>query len=246
MRVPRPVKWSVAVLVLTPPAFFAGLALSGLSRLALPLLPTIVLYPAYFLLVLKNRLKEAVMLVLGWALVLTLLMIWATISFGEELGHVVIRGPEYRDEMFHWILTGEGPEGDPRLFIAPKIREIAVFSLASFATLGFAGLLMGAILLNYMNYYVGALILHAAPGSEVIVAILAWPIYAIIRVPGYVCLGVALSRLSLNLVRERRLKFGEVRRLIHIAALLIAMDFLLKGTIANALYQPLLKAHTRI
>ncbi len=238
--------WGLASLAATPPAFALGLFLAKVHTILLPLLPTLAVYPSFLLMVVKNRLREAVALVLAWALILTVLMAYATTAYGEGLGGLVIRGEAYRDEMFEWIRTGLGPEGDPRLFLVPKIKEIVIFSAAALATAGFAALLMGAVLLNYMNYYVGCLLLHAVPGAEIAVALLSWPIYAIIRVPGYVCLGTALSRLTVNLVRERRLKASEVKKLLYIAAVLIALDFLLKGTMANAFYQPMLKQLTRV
>ncbi len=246
MRVSKPVRISLIALAVTPLAFGLGLLLASVHPVMLPLLPTLALYPAYIVLVLKNRLRLTVVTVLAWALILTVLMVLATLTYGERVGAIVIKGPEYKEEMFHWMRTGKGPEGDPKLFLAPKVRELLVFSLASFATAGFAGLLMGAILLNYMNYYVGMLLLHAVPGAELLVALLSWPIYAILRVPGYVCLGVALSRLCVNLARERKLKIGEVKSLLKVAVILIALDFILKGTVANAFYRPLLRELTSV
>ena len=239
-KLSKPARWILITLAATVPAFLVGFYAAYIHPILLPLIPTIALYPAYYLLVSKNRLKEAVVLVVAWALLLTFLMAGFTVMYGEGIAPLVIKGESYKEEMFHWIKTGEGPEGDPRLFIVPKIREIIVFSVAAFVTAGFVALLMGAILLNYMNYYVGSLILHALPGAELQVALLSWPIYAILRVPGYVCLGVALSRLAINLIREWRLKFGEVRKLLYVALVLIVLDFILKGTVANTFYQPIL------
>jgi hypothetical protein len=131
--------------------------------------------------------------------------------------------------------------------VVPKLREIAVFSAATFASAGFLGLLMGAILLNYMNYYVGNLLLAAKPGALLQVALLSWQVYAVVRVVGYTLLGVALTRVALQLFRQRRLVVeGEVRRLLAWALALIALDFVLKATLANSAYQPLLKELTRV
>ncbi len=233
------------VLSATAVAAVLGLWLARIHPVLLPLLPVLAVYPAYLWLVRENRLLEAAALVLEWALVLTLAVIGATLQYGDRLAPLIIHGEAYRQEMFRWVATGMGPEGDPSLFMAPKIRELVVFSVAAAATLGFAALLMGAILLDYMNFYVGSLILAAKPGAAPLVAALAWPIYAILRVPGYVFLATALTRITYVALRERRLTVErEARRLLLYAAVLIALDFILKATVANAFYQPLLKELT--
>ena len=228
-------------------AFFIGLFAASASPLLLPLLQVLPLYPAYLSLVSRGQLRRAAALVLLWALLMTLLMAWAAYTSGESLGGRVLMGESYKQEMFDWIRTGKGPEGDPSLFVVPKLREIAIFSAATFASAGFLGLLMGAILLNYMNYYVGNLLLAARPGALLQVALLSWQVYAIARVVGYTLLGVALTRVVLQLLRRRRpVLEGEVRKLLAWALALIALDFLLKAALANSLYQPLLKELTEL
>jgi len=228
-------------------AFFLGFQLAKIHPILLPLLPTLAAYPAYIWLVKENRLLEASALILEWALAVTLAMIGATLLYDGALGPLVLKGEPYRAEMFRWVATGKGPEGDISLFLAPKIRELVVFSAAAAATLGFAALLMGAILLDYMNYYVGSLILAAKPGAALQVALLAWPIYAILRVPGYVFLATALTRIVYVAVKEKKVVVEpQSRKLLLYAAVLIALDFVLKSTIANAFYQPLLKSLTQI
>ena len=237
----------VAALSASAVAFFIGLFAASANPLLLPLLQVLPLYPAYLSLVSRGQLRRAAALVLLWALLMTLLMAWAAYTSGESLGGRVLMGESYKQEMFDWIRTGKGPEGDPSLFVVPKLREIAIFSAATFASAGFLGLLMGAILLNYMNYYVGNLLLAARPGALLQVALLSWQVYAIARVVGYTLLGVALTRVVLQLLRRRRpVLEGEVKKLLAWALALIALDFLLKAALANSLYQPLLKELTEL
>jgi hypothetical protein len=237
----------VGTLAVSAVAFFIGLFAASAHPLLLPLLQVLPLYPVYLSLVSRGQLKRAAALVLLWALLMTLLMAWAAYTSGESLGGRVLMGESYRQEMFEWIRTGKGPEGDPSLFVIPKLREIAIFSAATFASAGFLGLLMGAILLNYMNYYVGSLLLAAKPGALLQVALLSWQVYAVVRVVGYTLLGVALTRVALQLLRQRRLVVeGEVRKLLLWALVLIALDFALKAAVANSVYQPLLKELTRV
>ncbi len=231
----------------TAVAAVLGFWLAKLHPILLPLLPTLAAYPAYLWLVKEKRLLEASALILEWALILSLAVIGATLQYGTQLGPLVIKGEPYRKEMFAWVATGRGAEGDINIFLVPKIRELVIFSVAAFATLGFAALLMGAVLLDYMNYYVGNLILAAKPGAALQVALLAWPVYAILRVPGYVFLATALTRIALVALKEHRFSLEpETKKLLLYATILIALDFILKATVANAFYQPMLKSLTNI
>ena len=102
---------------------------------------------------------------------------------------------------------------------------------------------MGAILLNYMNLYYGTVIYMANVDLNAI--LFGWPIYAIIRVIGYVFLGTYLSRLTMNIIERKplnQLLTGTARKLIIYALILILLNFILKATIANMIYQPLLNS----
>ena len=232
---------------LTIVLFIVGfLGAQRIHPILLPVFLTIAVYPFYFSFVSLGKLKEAVAIVLLWALITSILVVLTVFWVGEDAGKYIIRGLEYRKEMFEWIMTGKGAEGDINLFLVPKIIELTIFSLASFLTIGFGGLLLGSILLNYMNYYVGCLLLYAREEYFLHALILSWPIYAILRVVGYVFLGTALSRLFYTLIVDKKLRFKEVRSLVLWAIVFIVLDFILKATIANAYYQPLLKLILRI
>lgn len=235
----------VSTVAATFVAFYLGLLLARFNALLLPLLLTLAVYPGFAKKVARGRLWDAALLAYAWALVATLLMALYAYNSGFGAASLVAKGAEYTREMFDWIKTGRGAEGDPSLFTVPKLVEIAVFSAATFATAGFAGLFMGAYLLDYMNFYVGNLLRYARPEHFLEVALLSWPIYAIVRVVGYVLLGTALSRVSWLLITRRSLLLEEgVKRMLAYSLAFIALDFLLKATVANAFYQPLLYAYT--
>ena len=233
---------AIVIILCSITATFIGLILGGL---ALPLLQVIIIIPFFLKNVWKWRLWRASCLVLLWSLVLTVSVAAASYSIGCSIDHAsrVIKGQSYLSEMIHWIETGEGPEGDPSLFIVPKIIEIGLFSIVTSLTVGIGGLFMGAILLNYMNLYYGTVIYMA--NGDLNAILFGWPIYAIIRVVGYVFLGTYLSRLAMNIVEKKLLNqlfTGTARKLLIIALILIILDFILKATIANTLYQPLLNS----
>ncbi len=217
-----------------------GLALAKLHPVLLPAATTAAIYPLYLADLRAGRNWRAAGHVLLWALSSTATMIGLTALLGERIGPLVLHGESYRREMFEWIRTGAGPEGDPRLFLVPKIREIFVFSALSLASAGLLGLFLGSFLLNYMNYYVGCLVMSARPGMIWVPLIFGWPVYAIIRVVGYVNLGVVLSIPLLRLLRQTDLSLRDARGQLALALVCIALDFALKATVANAVYRPIL------
>ena len=223
-----------------------GLALARLHPIFFPAATTAAIYPLYLADLRSGRNWRAAGHVLLWALSSSATMIALTALLGEQIGPLVLHGESYRREMFEWIRTGAGPEGDPRLFLVPKLREIAVFSALSLASAGFLGLFLGSFLLNYMNYYVGCLVIHAQPGRLWVPLVFGWPIYAIIRVVGYVNLGVVLSIPLLRLLKQTDLSLREVRGQLALALACIALDFALKATVANAVYWPILSRAVRV
>jgi len=218
-----------------------GLLLSNISKFAFPLVMTIAIYPIYYLDLRQGRSWEASKHVLLWALSSSITLILLTALLGEGIGELILHGTSYKQEMLDWIKTGKGPEGDPRLFIVPKLREIAIFSVLCLFSAGFLGLFLGSFLLNYMNYYVGCIIIHARPGKLWVPLIFGWPIYAILRVVGYVNLGIVLSVPIFSKILKVEFDERQVKRQLYLAILTIALDFILKGTVANLVYQPLLR-----
>jgi len=223
-----------------------GLALAKLHPIVFPAVMTLAIYPLYLADLRASKNWRAARHVLLWALSSTVAMIALTALLGGQIGPLVLHGESYRQEMFEWIKTGAGPEGDPRLFVAPKLREIAVFSALSLISAGLLGLFLGSFLLNYMNYYVGCLIIHAQPGKLWVPLVFGWPIYAIIRVVGYVNLGVVLSIPLLRLLKLTELSLRDVKKQLALALVCIALDFALKATVANAIYWPILSRAVRV
>jgi len=199
------------------------------SRWLLPVLNVLAIYPFYISLVARGRARSALALALLWALFLSQAVIMATYLFPGRAAEVVWRGVEYRDEMFAWVRTGQGMESSPARFIPVHIRDFAIFSVVTFVTGGAAGLIMGAALLNYMNFYVGSLVLAAE--SPAAAMLLGWQPYAIIRVVAYILVATALSDLLAALLSKRRVP----RRVKAYAALGVAgviIDILVKSAVA--------------
>jgi hypothetical protein len=219
-------EWALLV-VGTLASYPLGLVLG--SRWLLPLLNTA---PAWWVMVRRLRRGDrggAVRAVLVWA---ALLAIAGTATFAlwptPVDGHV-LNGPAYRDEMFHWIRTGEGREGSPRLFLPQHAAHLGAFVALSLATASTLSILLGAVLMNFMSFYVASLFRAGVPALSVL--LLGWPPWAICRVAAFCTLGAVLAEPLLARLRPYR-RSGSVRPFLTGAALGILADWILKAVLA--------------
>jgi hypothetical protein len=78
-----------------------------------------------------------------------------------------LNGQRYQQEMFAWVRTGVGAEGDATRFLPQHAWHALLFCALSAATGSIASMPMGAALVHYMGQYVGA------PGSPPL-ALVSW------------------------------------------------------------------------
>jgi hypothetical protein len=144
-----------------------------------------------------------------------------------------LNGPAYRDEMFHWIRTGEGREGQLRLFLPQHLGHLAAFVVLSLATASALSIAMGAVLMNFMSFYVASLARAGAPAG--VVALLGWQPWAICRVAAFCTLGVVLAEPLLSRVRPYGYEgLRAPAPYLAGAGLGILADWVLKATLAPA------------
>jgi len=196
------------------------------------LLPVLNTAPAYVVMVRRLRRGQrgrAVQAVLVWAAVLA---VAGTLTFAlwpTPADDRVLNGPAYRDEMFQWIRTGEGREGSLLLFLPQHLGHLLAFVALSLATASALSILMGAVLMNFMSFYVASLFRAGVPALWV--ALLGWPPWAICRVAAFCTLGAVLAEpLLARLLPYSRT--GSVRRFLAWAAGGILADWVLKATLA--------------
>ena len=200
------------------------------------LLPILNALPGYLVLVHRLRKGErggAVRTMLWWAVAMaltgTIIFVW----WPAPLAPVVVHGPEYRAEMFHWIRTGQGAEVSPRLFLPQHLLQVGGFVALGLATAGAGAILMGAYLLNYMSYYVAALAKAGVPSRGV--TALGWQPWAIARIAAFCTLAVILAEpLLFRLVPAARTRLRTVGRAPYIVAAMsaILLDWFLKAALA--------------
>jgi hypothetical protein len=192
-----------------------------------------------FLRRLKNeRRASALWLMVVWATAWSVSAILFIQLFPEAAAGAILHGPEYRAEMFHWIETGQGSEGDWHLFLPRHALHYGLFLLASALTAGAGGLLLGVILLGYMNYYVAALFLADPAGGHTMgLALMGWHVWAVVRVIGFIAGAVAMADLTLAALarlRDRPGRWpGRSSYFLSLSLALVILDALLKALLAS-------------
>jgi hypothetical protein len=204
-----------------------GLALA--SPWLLPLLNTA---PAYVVMVRRLSRSDragAVVAMLLWAAALA---VGGTVSFAlwpSPVDGLVLNGPAYRDEMLHWIRTGEGREGSPLLFLPQHLLHLGAFVALCLPTASALGILLGAVLMNFMSFYVASLARAGVPAGAVV--LLGWPPWALCRVAAFCVLGVVLAEPLLGRFRPLA-RSGSSRRFLLAAAAGLVADCALKAILA--------------
>lgn len=210
-------------------AHLAGLALPG--KWFLPGLNALIFFLLFLVPVARGEYSYAVKLALIWAVVTIVLQIFLSAGWPGLMEGKLLRATAYKGEMFHWVRTGEGHEGDISLFLPIHLGHFIIFCAVSVLSGGLLGLGMGAVMLGYMNFYVGCLI--AASGGSWVAIVLAWPVWAIVRVVGYIIAGTALGAVVLDRMGEKAEKKRKIKRFMYVAVALIVLDIILKWLLAG-------------
>lgn len=167
----------------------------------------------------------AAIAVTGWALGTSLPAIGTFRRHPVETDARVLRAAPYRAQMLEWLATGVGAEAEPRRTVIAHVRELAAYLAAAAATANAGSLVMGAILLNYMNAYVARLL--GAARRAWTVRLLAWNVWSLVRVFGYVLLGTACAGPLMRLA-GRPGDPREIRALALTGTLAVLLDLILK------------------
>lgn len=201
--------------------------------LVFALLPVLPVAWVYARAIAERQSSRALILALAWAVAWS----FSTIAAGASRPDAAMRGiwhaSEFRDEMVRWIGTGVGPEGDIGLFLPRVLVEFALVLVLSAATVGVAGLLLGAALLGYMNGYVAWVAANADERTGALAAsLIAWPPWSAVRVVAFVCAGTAAALWGYPRLFARGTPRARVGGLLVTAVLLLALDVALKWWLA--------------
>ncbi len=197
----------------------------------LPVLNTV---PAYVVMVERLRAGDrrgAATAMLLWALCLAVFGTTALALWPHPPDALVLHGTAYRDEMFRWIRTGEGSEGHLALFLPQHLAHLGAFVLLSLLSASAASIFMGAVLMNYMSFYVASLARAGVPVWGVV--LLGWQPWALARVAAFCTLGVVLSEPLLRRLRILEQDMPESARSLMVwAGAGILADWVLKAVLA--------------
>jgi len=196
----------------------------------LPVVPVAIVYARA---IAARDASRALTLALAWAVAWSV----STIAAGTARPDAAIRGiwhaGAFRDEMVRWIAIGAGPEGNIALFLPRVLTEFALVLVLSAATAGIAGLLLGALLLGYMNGYVAWVAANADPRvGPLAAALIAWPPWSAARVVAFVCAGTAAALWGYPRWIARGTPRAPVRRLLAVSVALLLLDVFLKWWLA--------------
>lgn len=228
---------AVAIVACTIASYAIGWAI-GLPRLV-PVLNMLAGWPFMVATLRRGRVSLAVARMLVWALTLGTAATWLSYVRPVATETLFLNGAAYRAEMFTWVMTGVGAESDPSRFIPTQLGHAVLLVALSLVTAGLAAMTLGAVLMNYMGHYVGALAAASAhPGAT---AVLAWAPWAVVRVVSFVTLGVVtavplVSRVGLFSARMR-----EAWPFAAWAVAGLAVDIVLKWLLAPAWHRLLLR-----
>lgn len=213
------------------------------SQWLLPVLGAAVPFAVFLPRVRDGRFRSAVGWVLLWAVFQSVALQTAFHLWPERTGEAVFRGPSYAEEMMHWARTGVGAESSPHLFLPIHARHFAAFCVLSALSAGGLGLVLGTGLLNYMNFYVATLV--AASSNKLVAAAFGWPVWAEVRVVGFVICGAALATLApaaWNRLRGRSPLPRFPGKLFAWGVSLILLDAVLKALLAPSWQRFLFRA----
>ena len=221
---------------LVPAAIVGGTALSYVvaAVVGVPVLvPFFNVVPAFPFMVgslRRGHVGEAIWRMLIWAAALAVCATAFSYVDTAAAGRLFLRGETYRREMFEYLASGTGAEGNPRVFVPVHLGHAAVFCLLAVVTGASLAMTLGAALMNYMAYYAGAL--GAASAQPWMAMLLAWVPWALIRVASFVTLGVVLGGPVLGKLLGFPFHLRSHTRWIALAAAGLAIDILLKWTLA--------------
>jgi hypothetical protein len=217
-----------AIVLLTAASYVAAMGI-GVPALV-PILNTLVVFPFMLSSLKRGEVSRAIARMLVWAAAMAVCSTLLAYVAADRTGALFINGEAYRREMFTWVWTGVGRESQPAAFIPTHLAHAGVFCGLSLASGSVLSMPMGALLMNYMGHYVGAL--AASSRHPLAVALLAWVPWAVVRIVSFVALGVVLGGPILSRVAGFRFRLRDHATILWLACAGLAIDIVLKALLA--------------
>lgn len=208
------------------------------QRLCLPLLNALVIFPFLVGALRTGRLRRGLSLAAFWAVCQAVAALLASFFMSARADFAVLNALELRTQLYTLVATGQSQPGFV-VGIPLDLPQLALQALAvvggSLVTAGLAGLFLDATTINATGYAAASLLREA--GRPLPVLLLAWPVWTIVRLAGYLALGAALAE---PLARGDPEGIGLAgwwqrrRRLIAVGAGLVLLGILLQVVLTSA------------
>ena len=224
---------SALLLAVIPGLVLPWVLLPLKSHALFAILPVLPLALVYSKLIASRRTGMALLVALLWAVGVSISTIAASAVYTEGAMKTIWNAPAFRDEMVGWIATGHGPEGDIARFLPRVLLEYALVLALSAVSVGGAALLLGGLLLGYMNAYVGWVVANSDPTVHPwLVALAAWPPWSVCRVVSFVLAGTAAALWGFPRIFRRDAARAPISTLLVWSVSLLLLDIGLKWWLA--------------
>ena len=220
-------------LAVIPALLFPWLLLPLKNPVLFATLPVVPLALVYARGIARGRPRVAAPVALAWAVALSVSTVAAAAHSPESATRGIWHAGAYRDEMLRWIATGQGAEGNIALFLPRVLVEYGLVLLLAAASAGVGALILGSLLLGYMNGYVGWVVAHADQAVPPIQsALIAWPPWSMARVISFVLAGTAAAAWGFPRLYDRGAARPAVKPLLLASLAFLAIDVGLKFWLA--------------
>jgi len=213
--------------------FFGDVTVYGTLKLTHLIVAGIIALPPWIVLMLhlfRGRLWDGILDMFLWAIWECAAVIILAFLYPEQTKQLIWQAGSYFEEMSGWLRTGTGSEADPSAWIWIHLKWLGLVVLGGFL-LGLPALIMGVLLLNFMNYYVAQIMLTSE--SPLVVMMVAWHIWSIARVAGFIILASTMFQLLIGWVFKAPMRTAHVVWGLIVGFILVVADAVMKWQLVD-------------
>lgn len=164
------------------------------QQICLPVLPVLVIAPLFLWAVRLGRPRRAIGLAVVWATSLAITLLVSSLLVPDQASQAIRHGLEIRSDVLAWVATGVAGSGDVLglpLSASTMLLQALVVLAGSVLSAGLAGLLIDAQTINATSFVAASIVNQA--GNPLPATLVAWPIWTVVRVVGYIVCGAVLA-----------------------------------------------------
>jgi hypothetical protein len=212
--------------------FGTGKVISDMTYSQLAMASLIAIFP-WVVLILhlwRGRLLDGILDMLLWTVWECMIMLTLCYLYPDRAQDVLYHASDYWAEMKGWLVTGNGPEADPSIWLLNHLKHLLLLIATGFFG-GLIALIFGVLQLNYMNFYVSEVL--AASYDPLLTLAVAWHFYSILRVIGFIILASTFFQMFMALVMRRPSRYSSLTWGMIIGLSLVIADGVCKWLFAS-------------